>query len=159
MKKFLNLLTAISILSLVVFISCGGDDGDGDGGTDPVLSPEAEQAALLVAGGASWTLNAGSGSVTVDGVNSEDWANFSLTFTGDENGGSFSTSNSASPLVWPASGTWDFNNSTTSILRNDGVVMTINVTETQLTLSFTIEEEGSGRIQGFGGSWVFNLGN
>jgi hypothetical protein len=35
--------------------------------------------------------------------------------------------------------------------------MTLNVTETQMTLSFTIVDPGSGKAQGFGGNWTFDL--
>lgn len=153
-------MSILAILTLVAFASCGDDDGDGsDPDPEPTLTPEQEQAALLTADGATWSLTASADAVTVDGTSSEDWANFTLQFTGDENGGGFTTTNSASPIVWPNSGTWTFaNGSITQLNRNDDVVMTVNVTETEATLSFEVEDPGSGRTLGFGGSWIFRLG-
>lgn len=154
MKKLLNVLTVLSIFSLIVFMSCNGSDDDDDG--PDTLTPEQEQAARLV--GAAWTLTpAGASGVTLDGAPAEGWNNFTLTFTGNENGGNFSTTNAVSPLVWPTSGSWQFQNGVTTLLRSDGVPMTVNVTETQLTLSFTIVDEGGGATQGFGGNWSFGL--
>lgn len=153
-------MSAMAMLLLVVFASCSSDGGTGVEPPEPTpLTPAQEQAALLTADGASWSLVAGADAVTVDGTASADWANFTLQFTGDENGGGFTTTNSASPIVWPNSGTWTFaDGGVTQINRNDGVVMTVNVTETEATLSFEVEDPGSGRTLGFGGSWIFRLG-
>ncbi|MEQ9302144.1 MAG: hypothetical protein RIF33_26425 [Cyclobacteriaceae bacterium] len=160
MKKIFNLMSIMAVLSLMVFASCSSDDGgdpDPDPGTE--LTPAQEQAAKLVADGATWTLT-GADPVTVDGsIPDPEWTNFTLVFSGDENGGGFTTSNSASPIVWPSSGTWAFvDGSITQLVRNDGVTMTVNVTDTDITLSFEVEDPGSGRTLGFGGSWIFKLG-
>ena len=54
--------------------------------------------------------------------------------------------------VWPNSGTWTFQNGDKNKLqRNDGVVMSISVTETTLRTSFTV----SGGIKD--GNWVFDF--
>ncbi|GEM_PF-789010 len=124
-----------------------------------LVTPEQEQALLLTAEGATWSLVDAEDAVTVDGTNSIDWDNFTLQFSGDDNGGAFTTTNSASPIVWPSTGTWAFaSGSVTQLQRNDGVAMTVNVTETNLTLSFEVEDPGSGRANGFGGNWIFKLG-
>lgn len=159
MKKIFNLMSILLMLSLIVFAGCSGSD-DGGSVEPPVeLTPAQQQAALLVADGATWTL-AATDPVTVDGTPTTDWANFTLQFAGDENGGGFTTSNSAAPVVWPSSGTWAFGTGSVSqIVRNDGITMTVNVTETDLTLSFEVEDPGSGRTMGFGGSYIFKLGN
>lgn len=157
MKKIFNLMSILLMLSLIVFASCNNDDGP-DPDPEPELTPEQEQAARIVADGATWSLT-GTDPVTVDGTPSADWTNFTIQFSGDENGGNFTTSNSASPVVWPTSGTWAFAaGSVSQLVRNDGVTMTVNVTETEITLSFEVEDPGSGRTLGFGGSWIFRLG-
>lgn len=152
MKKLLNYLTILSFLSIVVLISCGG--GGDDGPTDPVKTPEQLQAEKIV--GKTWKATGTNAGVTLDGVAAPAWAGFTLNFTGNENGGNFTTTNSQSPLVWPATGTWRFQNGVTTVLRSDGVQMTLNVTDTELTLSFTIVDP-SGRVEGVGGAYVFRI--
>ena len=111
MKHLKHLLAALVFVSLIVFTNCGG----GGGGNNP--DPAQEQAEKIVA---SWSLAANGAkleSQTVDG-----WTGFTLTYTGDKDGGSFTTTNSASTDVWPASGTWTFDGDDIgTIVRNDGV--------------------------------------
>lgn len=151
MKKFLNALTILSVLTLVIFISCNGDGTE----PEPEKSPEQIQAEKIV--GKTWTATATGSSVTLDGQAADGWQNFTITFTGNEAGGNFTTTNAVSPLVWPSQGTWRFQNGVSTLVRSDNVQMTLNVTETQITLSFTIVDPGSGKAQGFGGNWTFNL--
>ena len=54
--------------------------------------------------------------------------------------------------VWPNSGSWTFQSGDKNkLLRNDGVVMSISVTESTLRTSFTV----SGGIKD--GNWVFDF--
>ncbi|MFL2999938.1 MAG: hypothetical protein ACJZZ9_05700 [Cytophagales bacterium] len=59
---------------------------------------------------------------------------------GSKDGGDFSTTDhneDSGTEVWPNSGTWTFQNGDKNKLqRNDGVVMSISVTETTLRTSF-----------------------
>lgn len=151
-------MSILLMLSLIAFTSCN-NDGAGNPDPEPTLTPAQEQAAKIVAGGATWSL-AATDPVTVDGTVSTDWTNFTLQFGGDENGGTFTTSNSASSIVWPTTGTWTFaDGSVTQLNRNDGVTMTVNVTDTEMTLSFEVEDPGSGRTLGIAGTYIFKLGN
>lgn len=167
MNKLSNLFTATTILALVIFASCGKDDGTGPG-TDP--DPIAEQLALLLNGGAEWTVTAGS--IKQDGVAAGDWDNFSLKFTGSGTSGNYTTTGrpeeSAVPnrdVVWPASGNWEFADAATAgekdpskVVRSDGVVINVSVTSTKMSLTFTIEDTGSGgRTNGVTGTWVFEF--
>lgn len=149
MNKFLNLFTAALFVSLAIFVSCGGGSDP-----DPEPDPKDVQADLLTAGAASFS------SVTLDGTASaQDWANFVLTFTGDGNGGSYSTQGvpQDASVVWPASGTWTFDgDDVTRIIRSDQTPMTASVNASQLVLTFEITEE-TGRVQGLAGTWRFTL--
>lgn len=148
MKHLKHLLAALVFVSLIVFTSCGG----GKGKKDP--NPAADQAEKLVA---TWTLAANGAkleSQTVDG-----WTGFTLSFTGDEDGGSYTTTNVAtdSEAVWPSSGTWEFDGDDIgTILRSDGVDINISsVTATTLTLAFNINTAARG--SSVDGNWTFTF--
>jgi len=165
MKYFVNAVSALSFLALLIFVACGGDGG----GDDP-KTPGESQAELLNGG---WSI----ASVSFDGTSRIDtWGtNFSLTFSGASEGtdqvwgGNFSTtghdtSNEPDALtVWPSSGTWDFSGATSSdvssFTRNeDGVTVTIvQVSASSLVVTFTIDDP-SGRADAiFDAEWRFEL--
>ncbi len=158
MKYIQKLLTIAAVFSLIIFISCGG------GGSDPEPDPQGkEKGELLVA--SAWVPT----SVTNENTPRDEWANFSLSFTINTttyDGGSFSVSNMPSETdatkVWPSSGgQWNFKASGDqldlgTIVRSDGIEMAANITESSLTLSFTVPET-SGRVEGFEGAWVFTF--
>lgn len=151
MKKLSNLLAALVFVSLVIFISCTSDPG-------ATPDPLADQAALLLGG---WTVNASqigyNGGTSPDG----DWSNFSLTISNaTADGGSYATSGVPDGFsnVW-ASGSWSFNNDDIDeVLRTpDNIVMDVSsVTETSLTLEFTVVNDG-GRTAGIAGDWSFTF--
>jgi len=167
MNKLSSLFTATTIFALVIFINCGGKDP----GTDPDPDPVADQLALLLNGGTEWTVAAGA--VKQDGVAAPEWENFGLKFSGSGSSGSFTATGRPSTadvpnvdVVWPASGTWEFADSSTAgekdiskIVRSDGVTLAVSVTSTKLSLTFTIEDTGAGRIEGVTGTWVFEFPN
>ena len=73
---------------------------------------------------------------------------------GTKSGGNYTTSHTedSGTEVWPNSGSWTFQNSDKSkVIRNDGVVISLSVTETTLRTSFTV----SGGIKD--GNWVFDF--
>ena len=133
------------ILSLF-FISCGDDD---DGGGPAPVDPLDTQGNLL---NGSWKVK-DANSVTKDGAIVDVFTNMTLTISGgSKSGGNYSTSSSDSDEIWPNSGTWEFQNGDKNkLLRNDGVSMSISVTETTLRTSFTT----SGGIKD--GNWVFDF--
>lgn len=141
-----KLFYALAILAFgVVLSSCKKDEP----------KPKTDEELQLEKLAGTWALPSPSpsNSVTVAGNDvTADWATFQVTFTD----GSYSTSSSAAPEVWPASGTWTFATGDVNTLqRNDGVDISINVTETSLTMSFTYTAPG-GRIDGVEGDWVFS---
>lgn len=155
MKKIAQLFTALVFLSLSIFISCGGD------GTDPEPDPREIQGALMNISALAPS------TVTVDNGAREEWsdAGFTLTasYNADTNQGTFSASGipdtDGATDVWPASSTWTFGGTdeepdVSTIIRSDGIEMTVSVSETVLTLNFEIEPAG-GRT--FDGQWQFGF--
>ncbi len=151
MKKLTNLLAALVFVSLSIFMSCGKDDGPG------VVDPLVGQAELLQR---SWTVN--HSDVRYDqGVPDVSWEGFSLTITNaSTEGGSYQTSGVPDGFasVWPATGTWTFNNTTGSEMLRDGTVVmsVINLSESTATLAFNIASTG-GRTAGIAGAWQFTF--
>ncbi|SMD33020.1 hypothetical protein SAMN04488029_1383 [Reichenbachiella faecimaris] len=150
MKHFLNFFKYSLFLSLVVaMVSCGGDD-DGDE-EDTTL---ADQAELLVQGTATVS------SAKLDGNDGDiDWAGFTITFSGNQDGGSYTTNATGNQLlVWPASGTWAFGNDTgTVVTRDNDTDMAFSVGATSLELTFDVDTSGSGRVLVVDGTWVFKF--
>ena len=102
----------------------------------------------------TWVLQAGSNAVTIDITNdvTPNWTGFTLTL-GNK---SYSSSNSPEVLIWPASGTWDFGANVSTLVRNDGVEITVSVTDTSLQMQFDYSASG-GRLNGIEGNWVFKM--
>ena len=92
-------------------------------------------------------------SVTKDGSIVDVFTNMTLTVSGgSKSGGNYSTSNSDSDEIWPNSGTWEFQSGDKNkLLRSDGVVVSISLTETTLRTSF----QTSGGLKD--GNWVFDF--
>ena len=143
MKYFRSLLI---LLFSIVIISCGDDD---DGGGPAPVDPLDTQGNLL---NGSWKVK-DANSVTKDGSIVDVFTNMTLTVSGgSKSGGSYSTSNSDSDEIWPNSGTWEFQSGDKNkLLRSDGVVVSISLTETTLRTSF----QTSGGLKD--GNWVFDF--
>ena len=142
-----------SCAALLIFTNCGSDDDD-DGGEVTLSAAEAN--ALLL--DKDWSLS----SATNAGTPRDEWTGFTLKFDLDTDlaGGSYTASGIPSDeganLAWSTSGTFAANNDLTVLTRNDGIVMTLVVSETALNVSFTVPES-SGRVDGFTGAWVFKM--
>lgn len=152
MKHFVNIFKYTLFLSLIVtMVSCGGDDDGGGDDTDPL----ADQAELLVQGTAT------TNSAKLDGNDVEglSWDGFTVTFTGTKDGGSYSTNATGNQLlVWPASGTWEFGNSTGTIVTRDGDTdMALSVGATSLELTFDVDTNSGGKVKVVDGEWVFKF--
>ena len=143
MKYFRSLLI---LLFSIVIISCSDDD---DGGGPAPVDPLDTQGNLL---NGSWKVK-DANSVTKDGAIVDVFTNMTLTVSGgSKSGGSYSTSNSDSDEIWPNSGTWEFQSGDKNkLLRSDGVVVSISLTETTLRTSF----QTSGGLKD--GNWVFDF--
>ena len=146
MKSIKNLL--ILFISILI-ISCGDDDGSTP--TPTPTAPLDAQATLL---NGNWKVK-DANSVTKDGTIVDVFTTMTLNLSGGtKSGGNYSTSHTedSGTEVWPNSGTWTFQNSDKSkVIRNDGVVISLSVTETTLRTSFTV----SGGIKD--GNWVFDF--
>ena len=152
MKIMKSLFLACTCATLLIFANCGGGGGD-----DPVAAPTAaEKNALLL--DKDWSLS----SATNAGTTRDEWTGFTLKFGIDSDlaGGTYTASGipaeDTDKLVWSTSGTFTASSDLTTLTRNDGIVMTLVVSETALNLSFTVPESG-GRVDGFTGAWVFKM--
>jgi hypothetical protein len=139
-KTLVIFLTHISIVLLL--ISCSG------GSNPQPASPQDQAKALLTSG--TWKLQ----SESVDGVDLTALFNgFTITFTSS---GYTTTKGGA---IWPASGTWSFQGtSTTTIVRNDGVVVQLQLASSSLvmTIDWPTTTLG-GKIESTRGSNVFTM--
>lgn len=146
--KSLEKLLLIFLISLISF-SCNDDD---DSTPTPTPDDPLDTQASLLNG--TWKVK-DSNSVTKDGTIVDVFTTMSLTISGGtKDGGNFTTDHNedSGTEVWPNSGTWTFQNGDQNkLLRNDGAVMSISVTENTLRTSFTV----SGGIKD--GNWVFDF--
>ena len=138
----------LAILFSLVIISCGDED---EGSTPTPTDPLDTQANLL---NGNWKVK-DANSVTKDGSIVDVFTTMTLNLSGGtKSGGNYCTSHTedSGTEVWPNSGSWTFQNSDKSkVIRNDGVVISLSVTETTLRTSFTV----SGGIKD--GNWVFDF--
>ena len=148
MKNFTYLKTLFLTLFVSALLFSCSDEED-DTSVDDVVDPLDTQANLL---NGSWVVK-DANSVTKDGIVVNVFTAMSLTFSGGSaSGGAYATLNSDSNEVWPGSGTWQFQSgNSATLLRSDGVVISISVTETTLKTTFST----SGGIKD--GTWVFDF--
>ena len=126
-------------------MGCGGGDGE----------TECERVSRLLTA-KQWVVN----TVSVPdntATTSDDWDNFKVSFTST----SMSTSGhpNGATNVWPSGG-YTFNDACTQMTRAaDQVVMSVSVTETTLTVSFTMPpgSEIGGRVESLEGPYTFNM--
>ncbi|MCV9385258.1 hypothetical protein [Reichenbachiella ulvae] len=149
MNKYFN----ISILLLAILIVSSCSSSDSDGGSKALV----ETAAMLTKGEAS------AASVNVPGgSNVTDWTGFKITFTGDENGGTYTTNADTEKLqhgVWNTSGTWEFGDNEGLVLIRDGNVdmpISLEVSESNFSLVFEMASPLA-RTNVVGGEWAFNF--
>ena len=126
MRYFTNLVFIVSF-----FLSCKSIDPDSQ-----IIDPLELQAGLL---DGTWKLKDLSSAVK-DGNIEESFLGLELIIYGSTKiGGNFSTVNSSDENVWPQKGTWAFyNEDPNKILRDDSVLITVSVSDTILTSSFTV---------------------
>jgi hypothetical protein len=154
-KTIKSILFVCSCAALLIFTNCGGGDDDPADPGPPNLTAAESNALLLEK---DWSLS----SATNEGTTRDEWTGFTLKFDIDTDfaGGNYTTSGIPAEdndqLVWSTSGTFTASSDLTTLTRNDGIVMTLVVSETALNVSFTVPES-SGRVDGFTGAWVFKM--
>ncbi len=143
MKTYKNILFGVVLCSLIVFVSCGGDDGD---------DAPSENARFVGA----WTAT----SVTLNNVDvlNPEYSNFRITFNDD---GSYITVD-GDPVFTDTGGFWTINSSTetSANISLDGVSATVAFSNENntMTLSFTANDSVIGaRTLGLVGQYVFVL--
>ena len=154
-KTIKGLFFTCACATLLIFANCGGGGGDDPVAEEPTLTAAAANALLL---DKDWSLS----SATNAGTTRDEWTGFTLKFGIDTDfaGGTYTASGipaeDTDKLVWSTSGTLTASSDLTTLTRNDGIVMTLVVSETALNVSFTVPESG-GRVDGFTGAWVFKM--
>jgi hypothetical protein len=133
-------LAAIALLILLQISGCG------DSGSPALSASDLVKKKLMAT--TAWKLQ----SAMVDGVDqTSTYAGLNLSFTASN----YSSINGG--VVWPATGTWSFSTSDgTSISRNDGLVVSVEVTDASLKLSYTWSKTtlGGGRVESIKGPHV-----
>jgi hypothetical protein len=141
----LNLLVVMALInSLLLISSCGG----GVDNTPTLSASDAVKAKLIAA--TSWKMQ----TATVDGIDqTATYKGLALSFSAS----GYNSTNGG--IVWPASGTWSFNNTDgTSVKRDDGLIITVEVTDTSLKLAYTWTKTTlGGRIDSVKGAQVLTF--
>jgi hypothetical protein len=156
-NKFLDMITVKSlstafgytagIIATIFLLSCS------KASTPQPASQQDMTKTLLTSATAAapWKIQSSS----VDGVDQSALYNgFTIAFTSS----SFTTANGGG--IWPASGTWNFQGTdATTITRNDGVPVQIQITSSSLvmTINWTKTTLGSGRTESTSGKNVFTM--
>lgn len=150
-KKFKSttltkLISFMALSMLIIQLSGCGDSG----ASDP--TPSAQDAIKTKLTANKWNLK----TATVDGVDKTAvYQDMAITFTS----GNYSSTNGGG--IWPASGTWSFNvTDGSAIKRDDGLIMTVDVTDATLKLSFTWSKTtlGGGRSTSVSGQHTLLFG-
>ncbi len=147
MNKYLKITF---FLALTFFIASCDDDSTSS------VSPLVEKAAMLTKGEATV------GTVDIpEGSNVTDWEGFTITFKGDEAGGTYTTNADVAKLqtaVWATSGSWTFGDDTGSTIIRDGDLdnpMTATISEESVELEFSQSTPLGARIKVVAGDWGF----
>ena len=143
MKHLRSFIFFTFSLGALMLISCG-DDSD-----DPVTESTEEEKQLESLSASAWKMS----SITLDGADAT--ANFDGLVLTIKSVKTYSTNGSYDP-VWPSSGSFTFGSDINTLTRDDGVSMTISVSETSLTVTFTYADSG-GRIDALPGDYVFSF--
>lgn len=147
MKNLKYILYILGLGALIYLSGCKDDS------SDAAPSETDQQLTTLINNGTNWVL--GNNGVTKDGYDvTSQFSGFNLNI-GNK---TYSTTNGLSP-VWPEMGTWDFqDNNPGLILRDDGVLVTVSASTSNLTLTFTADAVPTGgRVESVSGEYQFHL--
>ena len=143
LRSFIFFIFSIAAMTL---ISCGDDD---DSVADDPTEQTEEEKQLESLSASVWTM----ASITLEGADvTTNFSGLVLTINSDK---TYSTNGSYDP-VWPSSGSFTFGSDINTLTRDDGVSMTISVSETSLTITLTYADSG-GRIDALPGDYVFSF--
>jgi|TARA_B110000046_G_scaffold142480_1_gene149299 hypothetical protein len=151
MKHLRSFIFFTFSLAALMLISCGDDDPVTD---DPVTEPteeenQEEENQLESLSASAWTMS----SITLDGDDlTTNFSGLVLTINSDK---TYSTNGEYDP-VWPSSGTFTFGSDVNTLTRDDGISMTVTVSETNLSIAFTYVAAG-GRIDALPGAYIFSF--
>ena len=146
MRHFRSFIFFIFSIAAMTLISCGDDD---DSVADDPTEQTEEEKQLESLSASVWTMS----SITLDGADvTTNFSGLVLTINSDK---TYSTNGSYDP-VWPSSGSFTFGSDINTLTRDDGVSMTISVSETSLTITLTYADSG-GRIDALPGDYVFSF--
>jgi hypothetical protein len=146
MRHFRSFIFFIFSIAAMTLISCGDDD---DSVADDPTEQTEEEKQLESLSASVWTMS----SITLDGADvTTNFSGLVLTINSDK---TYSTNGSYDP-VWPSSGSFTFGSDIKTLTRDDGVSMTISVSETSLTITLTYADSG-GRIDALPGDYVFSF--
>ena len=155
MKKINYQILLYSLLMTFIVIGCKEH-------VDPAPSDHDQRVELLAK---IWVVKNATNSVTLNATDEiANWPGFSVTFTDSKTYTATNISPQRLGTIWSSSGTWEFKSSTdlNTIVRDDGVEISIVVDDNNLTMSFAYFAPG-GRVidiaglNGIDGSWVFNM--
>lgn len=148
MKKLNTLFALLFLAGMVVMSGCKDKK-------EPEEKTEEQKQIEALTG--AWTVS----SVSLDNSDiTSDWTSFTVTFGGDK---TYTSANSNNSNVWPASGTYDFavSGSTVDVntmLRSGNgtdLEIALTVSENSLTMSFDYDTDIHGRLKGTDGAWIF----
>jgi hypothetical protein len=152
MKHLSRIPSLLILVSSVLFLAGCNKDDDGGTETDELISK------------LSGTWNATS--VTYNGQQQADYADFALLITGSEGNEAVAYSTEGRPAApkrgpWSSGGLLEFGDPVASqLVRDDNVEIAYSVTETTLRMEFTftgIGYDGPARTESIEGEWVFEF--
>lgn len=153
MKSVARILSLLLLASLTIFyVGCdkGGENEKSEADKQLEKLNGTWAATTVTFGGSAPPLNHSSFSLTISGAPGNTTFNFTTS------------GRPAGPSAWPADGTFKFGQRVKSDLeRNDAVLVSYSVTDTQLVMDFNFPNEkaynSSGRTSNVGGDWHFEF--
>ena len=145
------ILSALLIVSLLAFAGCGGDD-DGPSAREEFINDLAQ----------TWWIDQSDESVSIqlDGQEvTSIFADFEITINTDLTYTTNSDILAVESFPWPQSGSFTLTGDLKELVRDDGLIINVELTdETLLSLSFIYDsgfDNAGGRQQAVLGTWLF----
>lgn len=147
MKKPIIIPFILTFFVSVFFTSC--DE------SDPVLDTSSREA-FITSIAQAWTIDEGSHISINDQDVTHLLVGFEISIAEDLSYTSNSDQLTVEEFPWPTSGSFELNEELTELTRDDGLVITLNLTdeESSLELNFEADENTAGRVAGIIGGWT-----